>query len=128
MPNIPGVIIERIPGSHEDDRRTLTSVFNMDMPGLEKTEQLKISVAKKDCVLGRHYHYYAELFAVLAGEVFFKLEGKGSGKQDALVLAPCYRLLIPPLVWHEAHVERGTLLICLAEERYVSPGHNDHKD
>ncbi len=127
MPRIDGVVFEKIPSSHEDERRTLTAFFNMDVPGFEGAEQLKMAVAKQDCVLGRHYHDYAELFFVITGEAFFKLEGRGTGRQDAIILPTGYRLLIPPLVWHEAQVERGTLLLCLTEMRYVSPEHNDHR-
>jgi mannose-6-phosphate isomerase-like protein (cupin superfamily) len=123
---IPGVVLEKIPGAHDDDRRTLTPVFNMDMEGFRGAKQLKLAFLKKDAVLGKHYHHYAELFTVYGGKAVFVLTPE-TGESEAFEITPGLRLLIPAGIRHEAQVEGGTLLIGLTEEQYVSPEHNDHK-
>ncbi|MDP3948734.1 MAG: cupin domain-containing protein [bacterium] len=126
--SIPRVVFEKIPGFHDDDRRMLTPVFNMDIPGFKGVKQLNVAAMKRDGVLGRHYHDYAELFAVLNGKAVFRLNDDLIGEKHEYELVPGYRLLIPAGVWHEAQVDGGTILIGLTEERYVSPEHNDHKN
>lgn len=123
---IPGVILEDIPGAHDDERRTLVPVFNMNLEGFKGAEQLKLALLKKNSVLGRHYHNYAELFTVYGGTATFKLTSP-DGLTEEYVIHQGQRLLIPAGVWHEAQVEGGTLLIGLTEERYISPEHNDKR-
>ncbi len=123
---IPGVVLEPIPGTHDDERRTLVPVFNMDLTGFKGAEQLKLALIKKDSILGQHYHHYAELFTVYGGKAVFCLKS-GDGQTEEYTLTPGHRLLIPAGVRHEARIDGGTLLIGLTEETYVSPEHNDHK-
>ncbi len=123
---IEGVVFEDIPGAHDDDRRTLVPVFNMDLP-FKAAEQLKFATMKRDGVLGRHYHAYAELFTVLGGKAVFTLTSPASVQAETYELVPGKRLLVPAGVWHEAQVDAGTTLIGLTEEKYVSPAHNDLK-
>ncbi len=123
---IEGVVFEDIPGAHDDARRTLVPVFNMDLP-FKAAEQLKIATMKIDGVLGRHYHAYAELFTVVSGKAVFSLTNPANGEVETYELVPGKRLLVPTRVWHEAQVDAGTTLIGLTEEKYVSPAHNDLK-
>jgi mannose-6-phosphate isomerase-like protein (cupin superfamily) len=122
-----GVTLEKIPHSHDDERRTLIPAFNTDMEGFSEAKQLKLALLKKDSVLGKHWHDYAELFTVYGGNAVFVLAPRDGGEPEEFLLQPGWRLLIPARIWHEARVEGGTLLIGLTEEKYISPDFNDHK-
>ena len=123
---IEGVVFEDIPGAHDDARRTLVPVFNMDLP-FKPAQQLKIAAMKTNAVLGGHRHPYAELFTVTVGKAVFSLTNPANGEVEAYELVPGKRLLVPTHVWHEAQVDAGTTLIGLTEEKYISPEHNDIK-
>jgi hypothetical protein len=107
-----GVTLEKIPHSHDDERRTLIPAFNTDMEGFSEAKQLKLALLKKDSVLGN---------------AVFVLAPRDGGEPEEFLLQPGWRLLIPARIWHEARVEGGTLLIGLTEEKYISPDFNDHK-
>ena len=124
---IDGVVFEDIPGAHDDERRTLTPVFNMDLV-FRPAEQLKIAHMKIDGVLGRHYHAYGELFTVASGQAAFTLTDRETREQETYLLVPGKRLLVPAGLLHEAKVVAGTILIGLTERRYVDAATNDLKD
>ena len=125
---IPGVIFEDLPKEnyHEDERRTLTSVFNGDVPGFPCAEQVKFAHMKETRELGRHFHCYPELFYVLSGKATFTLQPPDIGNGYTFELVPGKRLLIPPRVFHSALVEAGTILCGLTQMKYISPKVNDH--
>ena len=113
---ILGVVFEKIPGTHDDDRRTLTPIFNMDVPGFKGAEQMKVAAMKRDGVLGSHHHHYAELFTVLSGKAVFELTDTGATFiSEEHILVPGWRLLIPSYVYHSAKVDAGTILLGLTE-------------
>jgi len=125
---IPGVIYEDLPKEnyHDDERRTLTSVFNGDVPGFPCAEQLKFAHMKETRKLGGHFHYYPELFYILSGKATFTLMHPKTGENYTFELVPGKRLLIPPLVFHSAEIEAGTILCGLTQMKYISPQVNDH--
>lgn len=125
---IDGVIYEDLPKEnyHDDDRRTLTSVFNGDVPGFPVAEQLKFALMKETRKLGGHFHYYPELFCVVSGKAVFTLVSPKTAENYTYELVPGKRLLIPPGVFHSAEIEAGTLLCGLTQMKYISPQMNDH--
>jgi len=125
---INGVVHERLPAGnyHEDERRTLTSVFNGDVPGFPVAEQLKVALLKENRTLGGHFHYYPELFAVYSGRAVFRLTHPETGAIEEFELIPGMRLMIPPGIFHTADIEAGTVLLGLTQQRYISPEINDH--
>ena len=121
------VVFEDIPGNHIDNRRTLTTIFNTDISEFKVAAQVKVATMKKTAKLGGHYHRYAELFTVLSGKAMFKLTDRDSGESHAFEIVPGKRLIIPAEVFHEALVDKGTILLGLTEEPYISAEHNDLK-
>ena len=111
--------ITKIPVSHEDDRRTLTAIFNGDFT----SKQVKILHSKTRAILGGHYHNYPELFYVLKGSFSFSLEIDNETQNG--ILTEGYRLVIPPHVKHTMLFEPDTITIEATTEPYLSPEEND---
>lgn len=111
--------IKKIPVTHEDDRRTLTAIFNGDFIA----QQVKILQAKKYAQLGGHFHNYPELFYILSGKIDYFLEK--SGESSVGTLHKGERMIIPPQVKHTMHFYPNTISIEATTETYISPKEND---
>jgi len=92
--------------THEDDRRTLTSIPYKD-------GEIKIIIAKKDCELGNHYHK-------IKTELFQLIEGTCSGIRDGhtfdLAISINY-----PVYQNEVHsftLKKDSILFCICSHPY----------
>lgn len=115
-------VVRRIKVEHEDARRKLRTVFNGDN---FIARQIKILEVKTDCVLGNHYHNYAELFYVLKGEMVYHLEDVNKKDYKRVVLVAGEVLIISPRIAHTAEAKAGTITIEATEIPYISAQCND---
>ena len=112
---------EKIRIVHEDERRSLTSMFN----GEFTAKQIKIIKVKVDSELGNHYHDYAECFYVLKGYAHYILIDVETDERREIKLEEGDRLIIDKNVAHKAFIEAGTIMIEGTEKKYISPAKND---
>ena len=115
--------IEKIEIAHEDERRSISAIFNGDFTA----KQVKILHIKQDSILGNHYHNYRELFYVLSGESIYLLENIETKEREYVILSEGYRLIIQPNVAHRAEMTKGTVMLEATEEPYISASQNDVK-
>lgn len=106
---------------HEDERRSLTAMFNGDFTA----KQIKIIKVKKDSVLGNHYHNYRECFYVLKGRAVYTLEDVRTKEQEEVVLLERDRLIIDSKIAHKAFLAKDTVMLEGTEEEYISAKEND---
>lgn len=112
---------------HEDDRRVLTD-WNDDLA----TKTVKIVQAKKECVLGNHYHKIkTERFMLIKGQAdMFRWEFDGEhaytnyGARGPMTLNKPY--IVKPEVRHSFWLQRGAILVCLVDKEYDPE--DDYKD
>ncbi len=113
--------LSKIEVTHEDERRRLVAIFNGDFTA----NQVKVSVIKRPSVLGRHYHYYSELFYIFDGQITYTLVDVKTGHREIVKLGKGDRLVIGPEIAHKAEADEGTILIEATEEPYRSAELND---
>lgn len=88
--------------AHEDDRRILTSY-----------PEAKILRIKKDCVIGQHYHKIkTEQFILTDGEC----EMITDVERVSMAIGKLYT--IPPCLFHEFNIKKGSVLIGLNSHPY----------
>ena len=126
MTGIQGVQYEHRGIDHEDQRRTLSTIFNGDL-GAFVAKQAKIAIMKQEAVLGGHYHDYDELFYLLEGSATFTLKDIVTELTQKYNLVKGDRLFIPKTVAHKATLPANTVIIGLTAEPYISAQQNDHK-
>jgi len=100
-------ITELLPVS-DDDRRMLFEYGNGT-----NWKVSKILIAKKDCVVGKHYHKKKT-------EMFFLIKGKISycmiGDKVTTNIIPYTKILINKNIYHEFHLTKGSILIGLCDK------------
>jgi GDPmannose 4,6-dehydratase len=91
---------------HADDRRDLYSF-----------PEAKLIVAKRDCVIGRHYHKRkTEKFLLSSGECVMHLLSREGGLKIAMELGTIYN--VEPGQYHEFHLAKGSVLVGLNSHPY----------
>ena len=116
-----GVKVEQVDPVHEDERRSLSAMFNGDFTA----KQIKIIKIKVDSELGNHYHEYHETFYVLKGEANYTLINIDTGEKKTLTLKEGQRMTIKPRIAHKAIIKAGTLMIEGTGKEYISAQEND---
>jgi quercetin dioxygenase-like cupin family protein len=116
-----GVDVREVLPVHEDERRTLSAMFNGDFTA----EQIKIIDIKKDSTLGNHYHNYRETFYVLDGKAFYTVENIETKERKELTLSKGQRMTIQPRIAHKALLKAGTIMIEGTARKYISAEEND---
>jgi len=92
---------------HEDERRIL-----------ESWAEAKIITAKKDCILGDHYHRIkTEKFIVLSGDVVMLLSNQWPIEMN---IGEIYT--VEPMTWHSFDMKEGSVMIGLCSHPF---DHND---
>jgi len=92
--------------THEDSRRTLTSIPYLD-------GEIKIIVVKQDCELGNHYHKVkTETFQLLAGRGVTLIDDK------RVVLDVRSIIRIYPGQMHSFHLDKDSILFCICSHPY----------
>lgn len=109
-----GVYLSTVPVAHEDERRSLSAIFN----GEFVARQVKVLKIKKPSILGNHYHEYSELFYVFDGEVTYTLESTETGDRQVVKMKAGDRLIISPQIAHKAEMTEGTVMIEATEEPF----------
>lgn len=95
---------------HEDERRILASV-----PYLKG--ELKTIIAKKDSVLGNHYHKIkTEEFKLIKGSAIITIRG------NSYKMLQCDSYKVYPNEMHEIEITKDSILTCVCSHTY------DHKD
>ena len=117
------IIHEQIKISHEDERRSITSIFN----GEFTAKQIKLVQIKEDSILGNHYHNYAEIFYMLEGEGEYILKDLNTKETTKIQMKKGDKLRINPRVVHKAKLKKGTVLIEGTEKKYINANINDVK-
>jgi len=93
---------------HEDNRRTL---IDWDA---EKAKTIKTVVAKKDCVLGKHYHKIkTEKFMLVSGKALCRIE-----KDPIFKMELFKEVVINPGVTHSFQLDEGAVLLCQVNKHY----------
>lgn len=92
--------------THEDERRTLTSVTYKD-------GEIKIIIAKKHCELGNHYHKVkTERFTLISGFSSMVLN-------DVVhILEIGKEVVVSPSEKHSFELEEGSILFCICSHPY----------
>lgn len=91
---------------HEDDRRIL-----------EDWPEAKLITAKKECVLGDHYHKIkTEKFLLVQGDIKYRLITDNYDIEDMLRYGQV--LVVPPMVRHTFELSEGAQMIGLCSEVY----------
>jgi len=125
---IEGVIASHVTTVHEDDRRTLYSVFNGKDRGDFIAAHLKWFEFKRDSEVGNHYHEYAELFCVLSGKAVYELISvEDPSRRETHTMKRGDILIVPARVVHRGFVKKGSIVISANQEPYVSPQVNDRR-
>ena len=114
---------EKVEEGHEDERRILRQIFNSNF----SARQLLTLETKVDCVVGGHYHEYEEIWYVLTGKLEYKLINIDTKEKQNVILYKDDKIRIPSRIYHEAYAEKGTIIIGVTEEEYVSDEKNNLK-
>lgn len=125
-----GVIHKVIEIEHEDERRSLSILFNntkLDSHQKFHPNQIKIINIKKDSVLGNHYHDYSEFFYCIVGEADYTFIDIITKEREEIKLRPGELIIINDGIAHKAHMKEGTVMIEGTEFPYMSSLINDHK-
>jgi len=124
---IEQVVIEMRGIEHEDDRRTIATACNGDLPF--NVKQVKIAAVKENTVvLGGHYHEYWEAFYLQNGSANYVLVDIDNPKEKMIgIIETGSRLILPPRVAHKIRLSPNAILIGMTEKEYVSAEENDHK-
>ena len=123
---IEQVVLETRGIEHEDDRRTITTACNGDLPF--NVKQVKFADGKdKTSILGGHYHEYWEVFYLRKGVASYVLVDVDDPKKKLVgIMEAGHRLIIPPKVAHKVKLSPNAVLVGMTEEPYVSAEENDH--
>lgn len=113
--------VDKIDIAHEDERRSITAVFNGDFIA----HQVKLLKVKGQSVFGNHYHDYREMFYILEGSATYTLEKVATKEQQSIVLNQGDRLVIEPCIAHRAEMAEGTITLEATEKPYISADKND---
>jgi mannose-6-phosphate isomerase-like protein (cupin superfamily) len=96
--------------THEDERRTLTSVPYKD-------GEIKIIVAKQDCILGNHYHKIkTEIFRLIEGSGRIKINRKSHTAEH--IMTKEHRYIVDPNEPHVIELKKDTILMCICSHPY----------
>ena len=99
--------------THEDDRRTLTSIPYND-------GELKVIVTKKECILGNHFHKKkTEEFILVRGY------GRAIVNGHEIVMSPKKMLKIKPGDIHTFFLSKNSILVCVCSHPYDK--HDDYE-
>ena len=92
--------------THEDQRRTLTSIPYLD-------GELKIIITKEDCNLGNHYHE-------IKTEMFQLLKGSGTGVIDGheFKLLTGNHYPVNQKQRHSFSLKKDSILFCICSHPY----------
>ena len=92
--------------THEDDRRTLTSIPYKD-------GEIKVIITKEDCELGNHYHKVKrENFTLMRGSACITIDGMESKMLVGLVY------LVDINEKHSFEIEKNSILYCICSHPY----------
>lgn len=118
-----GVKIIKIKPVHEDDRRSLTEVFN----GEFVAKQLKILHVKNDSILGNHYHPYRQFFYMLKGGAEYAFVNIKNGERRDVKAVEGDLIFINKKIAHATKQKAGNITVEGNEESYTSPEIDDLK-
>ncbi len=116
-----GLDYKEIEPAHEDERRSLTPIFNGDFTAL----QLKLLKIKEGSILGNHYHNYSETFYLLHGEAEYIFENIDTKERQEINLKKGQRITIEPRIAHKAKFLEDTVMIECTQWPYISKEVND---
>ncbi|MBN1351463.1 cupin domain-containing protein [candidate division KSB1 bacterium] len=123
--SLKDVVFGHVNIAHDDDRRTLFSIFNgKEFHGFHAAT-LKWFEFKKDAVVAKHYHEYDEIFCVVSGEDIFELVDVDSMEKETYFLKRGDILLVAKRVAHRCHVKKDSIVIAANEKPYISAKQND---
>ena len=114
---------KKVREGHEDERRSLRQIFNGDFIA----RQLLTLETKVDCVLGGHYHEYEEIWYVLKGRLKYEFINIDTNKRQRLTLNSGDKIRIPSRIYHKAYAKKGTIIVGVTEEEFVSDKKNNLK-
>ena len=122
---IDEVVIDVRGIEHNDDRRTITTACNGDLPF--NVVQVKFADVKDNTVvLGGHYHNYWEAFYLKQGVAGYVLVDVDDPKKRLIgIMEAGSRLIIPPKVAHKVKLSPNAVLVGMTEKEYVSAEEND---
>lgn len=112
---IPDVVAGSRGIDHEDNRRTLKTIFNGDF-GMFSAAQVKIIDVFSEWPAGDHHHPYRELFFVEKGSAHYILRHIDSGIEMDGNLVPGSYVMVPPRVHHVLFPKPGTTFFALEED------------
>jgi len=99
--------------THEDNRRVLVDVENPE------GGRIKIVIAKKDCILGKHYHKIkTEIFTLSHGEADVRYRDINKKRFKTAKLLPGNTIVITPDTLHEFFIRKGSVLLCHVDRDY----------
>lgn len=113
--------LSHIEVSHEDERRSLTAVFNGDFIA----RQVKLLKIKQTSILGNHYHNYSELYYICQGRAVYTLVDVDTKEREEVTANQGDRLIIGARIAHKVSMSEGTMTVEATEQPYVSPEKND---
>lgn len=120
-----GVVVTRANVVNEDDRRKLIEIMNGQFAG----KNIKILEVKKNSYLGGtkgHWHNYAECMYILKGEVWdYKMTNIDTGESQIYKLNEGDVVFRGPRIIHGGWFEKGSIIIDIAEDTYLSGSYND---
>ena len=114
---------KKVREGHEDERRSLRQIFNGDFIA----RQLLTLETKTDCVLGGHYHEYEEIWYVFKGKLEYELTNIDTKKRQKVALFAGDKIRIPSRIYHKAYAKKGTIIVGVTEEEFVSDKKNNLK-
>lgn len=110
---------------NEDDRRKLIELMNGQFAG----KNIKILEVKEESFLGGksgHWHSYSECMYMFKGRCWdYVMENVDTGEKETYELKEGDVVFRGPRIIHGGWFEKGSIVIDIAEDTYVSGDYND---
>jgi len=120
-----GVFIKKAEIVNEDERRKLVELMNGQFAG----KNIKILEVKEESYLGGksgHWHNYSECMYIMKGNCWdYKMTNIDTGEEETFELSEGDIVFRGPRIIHGGMFAKGSVIIDIAEDTYVSGDFND---
>jgi len=120
-----GIHIKQFNLVHEDNRRKLLEFVNGEIAG----KSIKMIEVKEDSFLGGtsgHWHQYSECMVILKGKCWdYVMENVDTKEKETFEFKEGDIVFRTGRIIHGGMFEKGSLVLDIATETYLSGGYND---
>jgi hypothetical protein len=116
------VVIETIPPTHEDDRRSIVEFLDSETDRFSNAKVIRVKQPEegKELKLGNHYHEDVELFFLDQGEIdtLVLIDPQTGERMERKNIPANTRIVLPPKVAHLLVFKQPALLLAFSENKF----------